>query len=153
MPAGGTRQGWAAMTVAGGAVSRTRCWSISGPGWIVLSDKRRIFNRSVEVAGEAGLVGAKRVLDSTPLYDAVATMDTITLIRSAIRGLLKVADAVLEAKLRGLITSGDDYASSAKPQIDWDDQAAREELIHTRTADGYAMLAHLDSRQARGPGG
>lgn len=114
-------------------------------------DPRRIFNRSVEVAGHAGLVGAKRVLDSTPLYDAVATMDTITLVRSAIRGLLKAADAVLEAVLRGLITSGDDYASSAKPQIDWDDQAAREELVHSRAADGYAMLAHLDSRQIEGP--
>jgi hypothetical protein len=45
-------------------------------------DKRRIFNRSVEVAGEAGLVGARRVLDSTPLYDAVATMDTVTLVVS-----------------------------------------------------------------------
>ena len=65
------------------------------------TDKRRIFNRSVEVAGAAGLVGAKRVLDSTPLYDAVATMDTITLMRSAIRGLLKVADAVLEARAAG----------------------------------------------------
>jgi hypothetical protein len=115
------------------------------------TDKRRIFDRSVEVAGEAGLVGAKRVLDSTPLYDAVATMDTITLIRSAIRGLLKVADAVLEAQLRGLIGCGDDYATSAKPQIDWDDQAAREELIHSRAADGYAMLAHLDSRALEGP--
>jgi hypothetical protein len=31
------------------------------------------------------LVEERRVLDSTPLYDAVATMDTITLIRSAIR--------------------------------------------------------------------
>jgi hypothetical protein len=115
------------------------------------SDNRRIFDRSVEVAGEAGLVGATRVLDSTPLYDAVATMDTITLIRSAIRGLLKVADAVLEAQLRGLIRCGDDYASSAKPQIDWDDQAAREELMHSRAADGYAMLAHLDSRALEGP--
>lgn len=115
------------------------------------SDERRIFNRSVEVASQAGLVGAKRVLDSTPLYDAVATMDTITLIRSAIRGLLKVADAVWEAKLRGLIKSGDDYASSAKPQIDWDDQAAREELIHSRAGDGYAMLAHLDSHKLEGP--
>jgi Transposase DDE domain/Transposase domain (DUF772) len=114
------------------------------------SDKRRIFNRSVEVAGEAGLVGAKRVLDSTPLYDAVATMDTITMIRSAIRGLLKVADAVLEAQLRGLIRSGDDYASAAKPQIDWDDEAAREELIHSRAQDGYAILAHLDSQQLEG---
>jgi len=113
-------------------------------------DKRRIFNRSVEVAGEAGLVGAKRVLDSTPLYDAVATMDTITLIRSAIRWLLKVADAVLEAQLRGLIRSGDDYATSAKPQIDWDDEATREELIHSRAQDGYAILAYLDSQKLEG---
>jgi hypothetical protein len=114
-------------------------------------DKRRIFDRSVEVAGEAGLVGAKRVLDSTPLYDAVATMDTITLVRSAIRGLFKVADPELEAQLRRLITSGDDYATSAKPQIDWDDQAAREELIHSRAHDGYAILAYLDSQKLEGP--
>ena len=49
---------------------------------------RRIFDVTVEAASAAGLVGAKRVLDSTPLYDAVATMDTVTLIRSALRGLL-----------------------------------------------------------------
>jgi hypothetical protein len=114
-------------------------------------DKRRIFNRSVEVAGAAGLVGAKRVLDSTPLYDAVSTMDTITMIRAAIRGLLKMADAGLAAQLRGLIRSGDDYASSAKPQIDWDDEAAREELIHSRARDGYAILAYLDSQPLDGP--
>jgi hypothetical protein len=29
-------------------------------------------------------VGRRRVLDSTPLYDAVATMDTVRLVRSAI---------------------------------------------------------------------
>jgi hypothetical protein len=113
-------------------------------------DARRIFDRSVEVASEAGLVGAKRVLDSTPLYDAVATMDTITLIRSAIRALLKVADSVLEAVLQPLIKSGDDYASSAKPQIDSDDQAARQELIHSRARDGYAILAYLDSQKLGG---
>jgi hypothetical protein len=62
-------------------------------------DPRRIFTVSVEAAKEAGLVGAKRVLDSTPLYDAVATMGTITLIRSAIRGVFKVA-AEREAELR-----------------------------------------------------
>jgi hypothetical protein len=114
------------------------------------ADPKRIFKVTVGAASSAGLVGAKRVLDSTPLYDAVATMDTITLIRSAIRGLLKVADQALEDRLRGLICSGDDYASSAKPQIDWDDQAAREELIHWRAADGYAMLAYLDSQKLEG---
>src|SRR6266702_4079717 len=61
-------------------------------------DPRRIFQVTLEAASAAGLVGAKRVLDSTPLYDAVATMDTITLIRSAVRGLLRVAGAGLAAR-------------------------------------------------------
>ncbi len=108
---------------------------------------RRIFEASVDAAKKAGLVGAKRVLDSTPLYDAVATMDTITLMRSAMRGLLKAADQDLEAELRTAIKSGDDYASSAKPQIDWDDQAARDELIGSRARDAYACLALLEGRQ------
>ncbi|MCP5067081.1 MAG: transposase, partial [bacterium] len=90
---------------------------------------RRLFEVTKAVASQAGLVGAKRVLDSTPLYDAVATMDTITLIRSAIRSLLRVADEVLEGELREALGSGDDYATSAKPQIDWDDADAREQLI------------------------
>lgn len=109
-------------------------------------DERRIFNVTVEAAGAAGLVGAKRVLDSTPLYDAVATMDTITLIRSAVRGLLRVADDGLEAELRAAMTSGDDYASSAKPQIDWDDADARDALIDSRAKDAFACLAVLDGR-------
>ena len=107
---------------------------------------KRIFEVTVEAAGAAGLVGAKRVLDSTPLYDAVATMDTITLIRSAIRGLLKVADPALEVELRAVMTSGDDYASSSKPHIDWDDTEARAALIDSRSCDGYACLMHLDGQ-------
>ena len=74
-------------------------------------DPRRLFRVVLDAASQAGLVGVKRVLDSTPLYDAVATMDTITLIRSAIRALLRVADQVLEGQLRGVLTSGDDYLS------------------------------------------
>ncbi|TDD33423.1 transposase [Saccharopolyspora elongata] len=89
-------------------------------------------------------MGRKRVLDSPPLYDAVATMDTITLVRSAIRGLLAVADGELAARLRAVVTSGDDYASVGKPQIDWDDAAARDELIDSRARDGFAMLTLLD---------
>jgi hypothetical protein len=44
--------------------------------------------------------------------DAVAAMDTITLIRSAIRGLLKVADEALAAELWSVISSGDGYESA-----------------------------------------
>jgi hypothetical protein len=108
---------------------------------------KRIFQVTVQTASGAGLVGVKRVLDSTPLYDAVATMDTVTLIRSAIRGLLRVADDVLGAVLCSVLTSGDEYASAAKPQIDWDDSEARDGLIDSRARDAYACLAVLDGRQ------
>jgi Transposase DDE domain/Transposase domain (DUF772) len=106
----------------------------------------RIFERTVEVAAQAGLVGRRRVLDSTPVYDAVATQDTITLIRSAIRGLLRAADHVLRAQLRAVISSGDAYTSTAKPVIDWTDAAEREALIDSRARDGYALLAVLEGR-------
>ncbi len=36
----------------------------------------RIFQVTLAAAKRAGLVGRQRVLDSTPVYDAVATMDT-----------------------------------------------------------------------------
>lgn len=108
---------------------------------------RRIFEVTKAVASEAGLIGVKRVLDSTPLYDAVATMDTLTLLRSAIRSLLRVADEGLEGELRGVLDSGDDYATTAKPQIDWDDADAREELIDSRARDAFACLLLLEGRK------
>jgi len=108
----------------------------------------RIRDVTVEAAAEAGLVGARRVLDSTPLYDAVATMDTVTLIRSALRGLCKaVAGTDLATALGAAISSGDDYATSAKPHIDWDDADARQHLIDSRTRDAMACLAVLDGHQ------
>lgn len=109
----------------------------------------RIFEVGLEAARSAGLVGLRRVLDSAPLSDAVATMDTITLLRSAVRGLLTAADAAVSGRLRAVITSGDDYASAAKPQIDWDDPAAREALVASRAADATGMLGLLEA-QAEG---
>ncbi len=108
---------------------------------------RRIFEVSLDAARRAGLVGARRVLDSTPLYDAVATMDTVTLVRSAIRQLLNVVESELEAELRGVLGRDDDYASGGKPSCDWDDPAAREALVDEMAKDAYACLAVLDGRQ------
>src|SRR6266540_4021883 len=102
--------------------------------------KERIFEVTFDAARDAGLVSAKRVLDSTPLYDAVATQDTVTMIRSAIRRLLAVADATLETELRGVLRRDEDYASGGKPTCDWDDPAAREQLVAELAADGFACL-------------
>jgi Transposase DDE domain/Transposase domain (DUF772) len=107
---------------------------------------KRIFEVTLEAARAAGLVGVRRVLDSTPLYDAVATMDTITLIRSGIIQLLGAADAMLGVELRSVISSGDEYLSNAKPQIDWDSRDAREVLIDSRARDGHACLTLLNER-------
>jgi hypothetical protein len=107
----------------------------------------RLFDRTVEVAGKAGLVGRKRVLDSTPIYDAVATQDTVTLIRSAVRQLLRAADHELRARLRAVISGGDAYTDTRKPVIDWTDATQREALVDSRARDAYALLAVLDGQE------
>jgi hypothetical protein len=101
----------------------------------------------LEVAKEAGLVGRKRVLDSTALYDAVATQDTVTMIRSALRALLRVADATLEREVRAVLKRDDDYTQPGKPTCDWDDEKAREQLIDALARDAYAVLALVDGRE------
>jgi hypothetical protein len=107
----------------------------------------RIFDVALEAARAAGLVGRRRVLDSTPLYDAVATMDTVTLVRSAVRGLLKAAGAELAGELRGVLARDDDYAAAGKPACDWDDDAAREALVDGLARDARAVLGALEGRE------
>jgi hypothetical protein len=112
------------------------------------SDKpNRIFEAALQMAKAAGLVGRKRVLDSTALYDAVATQDTVTMIRSAIRGLLQVAEEGLRVQLRAALKRQDDYAAAGKPSCDWDDEAARDALVDALARDGHALLALLDGCQ------
>ena len=107
----------------------------------------RIFEVTLEAARQAGLAGRRRVLDSTPLYDAVATMDTVTLVRSAIRGLLKAAGGDLAGELRRLLRRDDDYAAAGKPACDYDDPAAREELVDALGRDAHALLAALEGQE------
>lgn len=107
---------------------------------------KRIFEVTVEAARAAGMVGTKRVLDSTPLYDAVATQDTVTLIRSAIRRLLAVGDRGVETELRAVLVRDDDYSAAGKPQCDWDDAEARTGLVDALAIDAFRCLAVLEGR-------
>jgi len=113
---------------------------------------KRIFERADEVAREAGLVGVRRVLDSTPLYDAVATMDTVSLVRSAIRGVLAAAEAE-EPKptLRAVLGRDDDYRKGGKPACDWEDAEARLALVDALAHDGEAVLAALEDQPLSSP--
>src|ERR1035437_3288700 len=111
----------------------------------------RIFEVTLEAARKAGLIGRRRVLDSTPLYDAVATMDTVTLIRSGIRGLLKVAGAELGADVGSVTRRDDDYTAAGKPVCDYDDAVARKVLVDALAKDAMALLGALHGRELDGP--
>jgi hypothetical protein len=106
-------------------------------------DPDRIFRVTTELAREVGLVGVRRVLDSAPLLDAVATQDTVTLVRSAIRGLLRACPSALAARVRQGLQRSDDYRAPGKPACDWDDPVARERLVDELTRDGYRALYAL----------
>lgn len=105
----------------------------------------RIFEVILDVGRQAGLVGRRRVLDSSPIYDAVATMDTVTLVRSAIRGVLTAAGG-RETELRRRLRRDDDYASAGKPVCDYEDRVAREALVDALAKDAQALLLALDGR-------
>ncbi|HZA85225.1 MAG TPA: IS1182 family transposase [Actinomycetes bacterium] len=110
-------------------------------------DPDRIFRVTTELARQAGLVGVRRVLDSAPLYDAVATQDTVTLLRGAIRGLLRACPAELAGLVRAALARDDDYAAAGKPICDWDDPQAREQLVDALFRDGYRALGALRGKQ------
>ena len=116
---------------------------------------RRLFDDVNTTARAVGLLrGRRRVLDSTPLFDAVATQDTVIQLRAAIRTVLAVADRVdpaLACVVRAALTRDDDYAGVGKPPCDWDDPKAREALVDALVRDARAALAVLDGRELAGP--
>jgi hypothetical protein len=111
------------------------------------ADPDRIFRVTCELARQAGLVGVRRVLDSAPLEDAVATQDTVTLLRGAIRGLLRACPPSLATKVRAGLQREDDYRAPGKPTCDWQDRQAREELVDALVRDAYR--AHFALRGQR----
>jgi len=108
---------------------------------------RRLFEDTKVVAKETGAMkGRARVLDSTPIFDAVATEDTVTQLRSAIRkvlGALEQAGGPLAGSVRAALHRDDDYATPGKPPCDWDDRAAREALVDALVGDALAALDAL----------
>jgi Transposase DDE domain/Transposase domain (DUF772) len=110
-------------------------------------DPDRVFRVTCQLARQVGLVGVRRVLDSAPLEDAVTTQDTVTMLRGAIRGLLRVCPPELKVKVRAGLRREDDYTAPGKPACDWTDRAAREALVDVLVRDAYR--AHYALRGER----
>ena len=108
---------------------------------------RRIFDAVLGAARCAGALSARRVLDSVPVYDAVAAQDTVTMLHSAIRGLLAAAGGGAGEIAAAL---GGDYSRGAKAVCGWDDPGARAQLVDSLGADAAAALGALEGRRLRG---
>ena len=100
----------------------------------------RIFDAVREVAAECGALSkrTRRALDSTVLYDAVRTQDTVTMVCAQIRRVRKLAPRAAALVL------GHDYDSRAKPVCDWGDPDERVWLIDGLVTDACAVLDALD---------
>jgi IS5 family transposase len=115
----------------------------------------RVFEVVAQVIAETGAVTGKtrRALDSTILDDAVARQDTVTQLIAAIRRVARevpaATDLVAEVSAR---PGGHDYARPGKPEIAWDDPAARDELVSALVGDAFTVLAGIEERHPAGAG-
>jgi transposase len=94
---------------------------------------RLVFERSLELAGELGLISepVEQILDSMPMLGAAAVQDTVTLVRSAVRKLIDAVKAInrqagrrLDRELRF------DYSRPrVKPEGDWEEKQSPAALL------------------------
>jgi hypothetical protein len=117
---------------------------------IAASDRPdRVFDAVAQVIAETGILRGrrKRCVDSTVFDDAVATQDTVIQLVAAMRKVARLvpgAQSVIErvAKL--------DYSKPGKPDIDWDDADAKQNLVSDLVTDALAVLTELTGPDAPG---
>jgi hypothetical protein len=105
----------------------------------------RVSDAVGKVVRETGVLRGRRrrAVDSTILADAVATQDTVTQLVSAIRKVAREVPGAAEQIAR--VCTGHDYRKPGKPQIDWDDPAAKDALVSALVNDANAVVAALDA--------
>ncbi|HEX6076706.1 MAG TPA: IS1182 family transposase [Micromonosporaceae bacterium] len=101
---------------------------------------QRIFDAVREIVAATGVLKGRnrRALDSVVLDDAVATQDTVTQLIAAIRRVRReVAGA---EQFIAEHCHAHDWDQAGKPRIDWDDQAARDQLVSALVTDALAII-------------
>src|SRR3981189_1934620 len=120
-----------------------RRWCIGASGWPSPGGRIGSTTRCGRLPEETGVVRGrrKRAVDSTILADAVATQDTITQLVAAIRRVGRIVPGA--AARSAAVCTGHDYSRLGKPDIDWDDPAAKDALVSALVNDATALLATL----------
>src|SRR5487761_1669259 len=107
----------------------------------------RVFDAVARLIAETGILRGrrKRCVDSTVFDDAVATMDTVSQLVAAMRKAGRVVPGA-GGVIAAVCTL--DYSRPGKPDIDWDDPAAKEALVSDLVNDALAVLAELAAEGA-----
>jgi hypothetical protein len=95
------------------------------------------------VVAQTGVLKGKtrRALDSAVLDDAVATQDTITQLIAAIRRVRRQVPGA--AEVIAAECSAHDYDKAGKPDIAWEDKAAKEALVSALVVDALTVVNAL----------
>jgi hypothetical protein len=103
----------------------------------------RINEAVRKVVEETGILRGRhrRAVDSTIVADAVATQDTITQLVAAVRRVARQVPGAAEQI--AAVCTGHDYSQPGKPDIDWDDPAAKDTLVSALVNDANALVAAL----------
>src|SRR2546421_2093063 len=102
----------------------------------------RVFDAVAELIAASGVLRGrrKRCVDSTVFDDAVATQDTVTQLVAAIRKVARVVPGAA-AVIAEVCTL--DYSKGGRPDIDWDDPQARQDLVSDLVNDALRLLEVL----------
>jgi hypothetical protein len=111
-----------------------------------------LFKATLAKAVEAGIFKAKltAIIDSSPVHGAGAVADTYELVRGFMRQVVQAAGERLSEQAR----SGAEPFCGAKPDIDWQDPAARKAHLGELVTAGVALLAEaagIDDPAVREP--
>jgi IS5 family transposase/transposase len=112
----------------------------------------RIFDWFRALAEDSGLLDKrlKRVLDSTPVHSAVQTQDSFIMIRSAVRQLLQAMGSPRSAgEIRKKLKRREYDQILGKPDINWDREEERNQLMDELVTDALAALHHLEGKKLK----
>ncbi len=111
-----------------------------------------LFEKTIEKAVSAGVFKGKltAIIDSSPVHGAGAVADTYELVRGFLRKVVRAAGERLSAEAR----EAAEPFCGAKPDIDWQDPAARKAHLAELVTAGMALLveaAGIDDPAVREP--
>ena len=106
-----------------------------------------LHEQMLKVAKQAGVIGHRRVVDSTGISDCVLTQDTVSLVRSALRRCLDRLGEIDVARATACAgaLARQDYDEAGKPQICWASATERAALVNNLFADALKVAQDCGS--------